>query len=73
MAFLKLNAPLRLAVGDAAALPAAQARGSEATMSIVSPPVVFAKDRSSRLFFLHCHSGSPHCEAHSVKTIIIRP
>ena len=24
------------------------------------PTVVFAKDRLSRLFFLHCHSGSPH-------------
>ena len=27
---------------------------------LFSPAVVFAKDRSSRLFFLDCHSGSPH-------------
>ena len=27
--------------------------------SFFSPAVVFAKDRSSRLFFLQCHSGPP--------------
>jgi len=68
MAFLKLNAPVRLAVGDAAALPAAQARGSEATMSIVSSPVVFAKDRRLDSSFFIAILGR-----HTARHIRLRP
>ena len=37
----------------------ASARREGLARVFFSPAVVFAKDRLSRLFFLHCHSGSP--------------